>query len=95
MNEDDEKYLSDHYRTRTNNYDVVKMKKGPGTSYIWSESLANKPVERSIYRLPDYSIVFAAQPLPSKPKRVVISGNLVIFIDYDRCIVIKNKPSAC
>lgn len=64
----------------------------PTESYTWSTNFSG-PQEYSVVRLDDNTVVYSSRYFPSKVAKVIISGDIIIFVYYDGQVTM--KPLNC
>lgn len=55
----------------------------PTSAYIWSDNFSAGEKEHSVIRLDKNTVVYSSEYFPGFLARVIISGEVVIFIQYD------------
>lgn len=76
---------------RTNHLAETRIPKESPCSYVWSDSFSSDQRDFSVVRLEPQTIVYSSQFFPSKLAKVVISGNVVVFVHYDGTVRMKYK----
>lgn len=65
---------------------ITKM---PTESYAWSTTFSEEEKEYSVIKLDDDTSVISSKYLPSKIAKVIMSGDIIIFVYYDGQITMK------
>lgn len=61
----------------------------PTNKYLWSETFSSEHTEYSALRLDDWTIVYTSSYFPGDLAKVILAGNVVIFVHHSGDIVMK------
>lgn len=59
-------------------------------SYTWSDTFSTEDRNFSVMRLDGSTVVYSSRYFPSKLARIIISGEIIISIRFDRSVVMKS-----
>lgn len=63
----------------------------PKKSCIWSDTFTSDQKDYSTVRLDEDTVVYSSKYFPAELAKVIISGNVVIFVHYDGLVALKTK----
>lgn len=64
------------------------LKESP-TSYTWSDNISSKQKSYSAVRLDPDTLIVSSRHLPEMLARVIVSGQVVIFVHYEGSVIMK------